>query len=121
MRRLAASFSGLGFPSRRPASAIRRLALALLFAAASALSRSERPIAPVPSSSGVGSSPGATNPGFDVSGSHPMPNGSDREAPGQGACGCRFDRGGFGAPNGALMLAVLLAFRRSQRRRPVAK
>ena len=72
---------------------------------------------------GDGSSQGASPKGFDVSGSHPLPNGSEHEPPGRGACGCRLKDAGtvrmHDAEHGACVavLAVALA---ALRRRTVA-
>lgn len=63
-----------------------------------------------------GSSQGA---GFDVTGSHPLPNAGEQEAPGRGACGC----GLTGAPVPASTLvgiAALAVAMAGRKRRTVA-
>lgn len=68
-----------------------------------------------------GSSQGVSPTGFDVSGSHPLPNSGEQEAPGRGACGCRltstpaFTTEARGAD---MMVAIAFAMAALRRRRP---
>jgi hypothetical protein len=71
---------------------------------------------------GDGSSRGASPKGFDVSGSHPLPNGNEQEPPGRGACGCRITDAGTvlnDAEHGACIAVLALALA-ALRRRTVA-
>ena len=69
---------------------------------------------------GDGSSQGASPKGFDVSGSHPLPNGGEQEPPGRGACGCRFTGAGMLDAEQAACIAVLTVALAALRRRTVA-
>ncbi len=52
------------------------------------LAPSVGPTASARAAQGGGAQPGTSDPGFDVTGSHPLPNASTDEPPGRGACGC---------------------------------
>jgi hypothetical protein len=70
-----------------------------------------------------GSSQGVSPTGFDVSGSHPLPNGGEQEAPGRGACGCRLTSADSVLARGAeqaALVAVLAVALAALRRRNVA-
>jgi len=94
--------------------------VAFVEASAHAASADGTPRAPsaASSASGGGAAPGEGTSGFDVTGSHPLPNANDREAPGGGACGCRLGRSRRRIAPSAL-LALLLAVG-SRRRRSVS-
>jgi hypothetical protein len=70
-----------------------------------------------------GSSQGVSPTGFDVSGSHPLPNGGEQEPPGRGACGCRLtstDTVFTRRAEHAELVAVLAVAMAALRRRGVA-
>ena len=68
------------------------------------------------SAGGDGASQGAAPKGFDVSGSHPLPNGSEHEAPGRGGCGCRFTGLTHHAEQSACVAVLAVALARLRRR-----
>jgi hypothetical protein len=71
--------------------------------------------------SGRGAGPGANEPGFDVTGSHPLPNADDREAPGRGACACGLVPSAVEGRAAVTLLALGAVAMRARRRRTVAR
>ncbi len=102
-----------------PPFAMRALLVAVFSSAIAHAGVEQAPAASSPSGSGAHG--GESTPGFDVTGSHPLPNANDRDAPGRGACACSFGdrgRGGSGrAKRATLSFAALILVIAAGRRR----
>jgi hypothetical protein len=101
------------------ASTLLVVALAALFLAGSTMPPKGSPSAA--SSRGSGAEPGVSEPGFDVTGSHPLPNADEHEPPGRGACGCATVGTRRDETSTAGVLVIALFAMRAARRRTVAR